>query len=104
MSCLTAHLIAASRTVPTLWVLVMNIGPSRKPPSSIHVVPVISPLPLMENHDANTGSLDVLPRGSTAVTPVLTGPLPTTRGPSPEISVVNPTSTPATSVIAFHCP
>ena len=34
----------ASRTTPTLCVLVMNTGPSRKPPSSIHAVPVISPV------------------------------------------------------------
>ena len=50
------------------------------PPSSIHVVPVISPLPFCENHAAKTGSLDSLPRGRTTVTPVRTGlgltPLP----------------------------
>jgi len=45
-----------------------------------------------------------LPRGKIAVTPVRTGPLPTTRRPSPEISVLYPTSTPATSVIAFSGP
>lgn len=37
-------------------------------------------------------------------TPVLTGPLPLTNGPLPSISVRCPTSTPATSVIAFHLP
>src|SRR6185312_9246163 len=39
-----------------------------------------------------------------AVTPVLTGPLPTTSLPSPEISVVTPTSTPGTSVMALFGP
>jgi hypothetical protein len=94
----------ASRTVPTLCVLVMRTAPSRKPPSWSHVVPVISPLPFSAYHPANTGSLDALPRGSTTVTPVRTGPLPGTRAPSPEINVVCPTSTPATSVIALRGP
>ena len=39
-----------------------------------------------------------------AVTPVRTGPLPTSSGPSPMISVVCPTRTPATSVIALAAP
>src|SRR5712692_11506912 len=82
----------------------MKTAPSRKPASSIHVVPVISPLPLRENQPANTGSLDALPRGRIAVTPVRTGPAPTFRGPSPATSVVMPTSTPGTSVIAFRDP
>src|SRR4051794_13038252 len=38
------------------------------------------------------------------VTPVRTGPLPTTSGPSPAMSVVWPTRTPATSVIALKGP
>src|SRR5438046_8369379 len=38
------------------------------------------------------------------VTPVRTGPLPTSSLPSPLISVVYPTSTPATSVIALNFP
>ena len=46
----------ASRTTPTLCVLVIAMGPSRKPLSCTHVVPVISPLPFSANHDANTGS------------------------------------------------
>ena len=50
------HLMDASRTVPTLCVLVMNTAPSRKPASSIQVVPVISPLPFKENQPANTWS------------------------------------------------
>ena len=37
--------MTASRTTPTLCVLVIMTGPSRKPPSSIQAVPVISPLP-----------------------------------------------------------
>src|ERR1700736_3999659 len=39
-----------------------------------------------------------------AVTPVRTGPLPTTSLPSPRMIVVYPPSTPATSVIAFNGP
>src|SRR5271165_4389295 len=39
-----------------------------------------------------------------AVTPVRTGPLPTSSLPSPEMSVVWPTSTPRTSVIALLGP
>ena len=45
-----------------------------------------------------------LSRGRIAVTPVRTGPLPTTNRPSPEMSVLYPTSTPATSVMAFSGP
>jgi hypothetical protein len=96
--------IVASRTTPTLCVLVMSTGPSRKPPSSIQVVPVISPLPLSENQAAKTGSELRFPRGRMAVTPVRTGPVPTRSRPAPEISVVCPTSSPATSVMAFSGP
>src|SRR5438094_158514 len=39
-----------------------------------------------------------------AVTPVLTGPLPTSSFPSPEISVTVPTSTDPTSVMALLHP
>src|SRR5690349_1704077 len=49
-------------------------------------------------------SVEVLPRGKIAVTPVRTGPLPTTSAPSPAMSVRWPTSTPATSVIASSGP
>jgi hypothetical protein len=85
-------------------VLVMKTGPSRKPPSSIHVVPVISPLPFCENHAANTGSADCFPRGKTTVTPVRTGPSPGLADASPRMIVETPTSTPRTSVIAFRGP
>ncbi len=98
------HCRIASRTTPTLWVFVIAIGPSRKPLSCSHVVPVISPLPFSVNHAPNTASALALPRGWTTVTPVRTGPLPTTSRPSPETSVVWPTSTPATSVIASSAP
>ena len=64
-------------------VFVIAIGPSRNPDSSTQAVPVISPFPLSENHPANTGSLSDLPRGSSTVTPVRTGPTPTSRAPSP---------------------
>ena len=68
------------------------------------MVPVISPLPFSVNQAPNTGSGLALPRGWTTVTPVRTGPCPSTSGPSPEMSVVCPTSTPATSVIALSGP
>ena len=97
--CFTDQAIAASLTTPTLWVLVMKTGPSMKPPSSIHVVPVISPLPFWENHAAKTGSPDSLPRGNTTVTPVRTASLA-----SPRTIVDRPTSTPRTSVMAFSGP
>src|SRR6266702_7786487 len=80
-------------------------GPSRNPDSSTQVVPVISPLPFNEYQPANTGESSVcVPRGRTAVTPVLTGPTPTCNLPCPEIRVVWPTDTPATSVIALRGP
>ena len=60
---------------------VIATGPSRIPLSSSHVVPVISPLPLSVNQAPNTGSALDFPRGWTTVTPVRTGPLPTTSAP-----------------------
>src|SRR6478609_4769449 len=72
--CATRQAITASRTTPTLWVLVIITGPSRNPDSSTQVVPVISPLPLSEYHPAYDGSIAFFPRGRMAVTPVLTGP------------------------------
>src|SRR5438045_795501 len=100
----TSHSITASRTTPTLWVLVIMIGPARKPDSSSHVVPVISPLPFSVNHAPKTGSPLVAPRGKTAVAPVRTGPCPTTSLPWPRMIVLCPTVTPATSVIALSAP
>src|SRR5258706_408827 len=102
--CLTFQAMTASRTTPTLWVLVIMIGPSRKPESSSQVVPVISPLPFIVNQPPKTASFDCLPRGRMAVTPVRTGPSPTLSFPLPEISVVWPTSTPLISVIALNIP
>src|SRR5437016_10953684 len=49
-----SHWITASRTTPTLCVLVIITGPSRKPDSSNQVVPVISPLPLSDHQPAKT--------------------------------------------------
>src|SRR5438445_7487947 len=60
--CFTFHAITASRTTPTLCVFVIITGPSRKPESPTHVVPVISPLPFSVNHAAKTPSFDSLPR------------------------------------------
>src|SRR5262249_57090216 len=103
--CATRQAITASRTTPTLCVLVIITGPSRKPDSSTQVVPVISPLPFCAYQPAKEKrSMEDVPRGSTAVTPVRTGPLPTTSLPLPEMSVVCPTSTPSTSVIALLGP
>src|SRR5215472_5277623 len=86
-------------------VFVIITGPSKNPDSSTHVVPVISPLPLSDHHPENTGLfIESFPRGITAVTPVRTGPFPISSLPSPENSVVCPTATPATSVIAFSAP
>src|ERR1700730_4376540 len=99
--CASRHWMMASRTTPTLCVLVIANGPSRNPDSSTHVVPVISPLPFSENQPAKTGSFDRFPGGIITVTPVRTGPWPTFNSPSPRIKVVTPTSTPLTSVIAF---
>src|SRR5258708_18396485 len=97
--------LPASRTTPTLCVLVIITGPSRKPDSSTQVVPVISPLPFCAYQPAKEKRcMDAAPRGSTAVTPVRTGPLPTSSLPLPEMSVVWPTSTPPTSVIALSGP
>src|ERR1700722_11646698 len=91
--------------MPTLCVLVIITGPARKPDSSTQVVPVISPLPFSVNHAANTGfDSESRPRGSTAVTPVRTGPEPTFNLPDPETNVVWPTTTPATSVMALRGP
>src|SRR6202167_5487997 len=75
------------------------------PDSSPQALPVISPLPFCANQPANTGlERESGPRGSTAVTPVRTGPRPTCNLPDPEIRVVWPTVTPATSVMALSGP
>ena len=100
----SAQAITASRTTPTLSVLVSVTGPARNPDSRSQWVPVISPLPFSVANAAKTGSLDSLPRGKMAVTPVRTGPLPRTRRPLPEISVAWPTLTPGTSVMALAGP
>src|ERR1700677_1232168 len=100
----TFQAMTASRTTPTLCVLVIMMGPSRKPESSSQVVPVISPLPLRVNQPPKTASLDPCPRGRMAVTPVRTGPSPTLSLPLPEMSVVCPTATPWTSVMALFAP
>src|SRR5512144_35057 len=100
----TSHSITASRTTPTEWVLVIITGPARNPDSSSQVVPVISPLPFRVNQPAMTGSPLAAPRGKIAVTPVRTGPCPTTSFPLPDTSVTWPTVTPATSEIAFSGP
>ena len=86
---LVPHSTTASRVTPTLCVLVSSTGPSRKPDSSTHSAPVISPFPLKEYTAAGTGvSLFSFPSGKMAVTPVRTGPWPTTSLPSPSTKVV----------------
>jgi hypothetical protein len=84
--------ISASRTTPTECVFVSAIGVQRSPESRTHSSPVSSPLPLIRWQPAKTGSGG----GMTTVTPVRTS--------SPSMSVVWPTLTPATSVIAFSGP
>src|SRR6185295_14020075 len=105
-SCLAAaEPTSASRTLPTSFVLVMPIAPVSSPDSRIHSRPVSSPLPFSVAVPAKIGSNHTSPScGTITVTPVRTGPLPTTSEPSPETSVVCPTRTPATSVIAFNGP
>ena len=96
---------SASRTTPTLCVFVIPIAPPSIPASRIHSSPVSSPLPLSRCAPAKTGSVQTSPScGTMAVTPVRTGPEPGFNGPSPEISVVCPTRTPATSVMASSGP
>src|SRR5262249_41908976 len=96
--------MTASRTTPTLWVLVSKIGEESRPDSSIHAVPVISPFPFREKYPAKSGAERRDPRAKIAVTPVRTGPRPTTSFPLPRTMVTCPTVTPATSVIALLGP
>ena len=74
------------------------------PDSRTHARPVISPLPFSRCDPANTGASPTSSHGTMTVTPVRTGPEPTTRGPSPSIKVACPTRTPSTSVMAFDVP
>src|SRR3954468_12026675 len=98
---LAAWLTSASRTTPTEWVLVMPMTPPSSPDSRTHSRPVSSPFPLSRWQPAKTRSVHGSSScGTTMVTPVRTGPSPTTSGPSPLMSVVWPTRTPGTSVIA----
>ena len=67
----------ASRTTPTLCVLVIPITPPSIPDSRTHSRPVSSPLPLSRWAPANTGSVQTRSSwGTTMVTPVRTGPSP----------------------------
>ena len=98
--------MTASRTTPTLWVLVIITGPSRKPDSSTQVVPVISPLPLSGEPAGENGDrswiLAARKDGGDAGADGTFADLTVCR--SPEMSVVWPTSTPATSVMALSGP
>ena len=92
---------AASETLPTAMVLVSRIGVSSRPHScdlgqARHLAGAVEHEAAGEQPLAKTSSW-----GMIAVTPVRTGPLPTLERPSPEMSVVWPTRTPATSVIAL---
>ena len=98
------HLTVASETFPTDMVLVSRIGVSSSPHSCIWVSPDSSPAPFRTNEPAIVRSKKMLLVGTMQVTPVRTGPLPDSSLPSPAMSVVCPTRTPGTSVIAFHCP
>ena len=98
----TAAVISASRTTPTEWVLVRPMTVVRRPASRIHSSPVSSPFPFSRWQPAKAGSAQGSSApGTMTVTPVRTGPRPTSSGPSPSMSVVWPTRTPATSVIAL---
>src|SRR6185312_2377103 len=89
--------MSASRTIPTEWVFVSAIGEHSIPDSRIHSSPVSSPFPFRRCAPANTGSYQGLSSwGWITVTPV--------RMSSPSMSVVCPTLTPVTSVIAFSSP
>ena len=89
--------IRASRTTPTLWVLVIATGEVSRPDSRTHSRPVSSPLPFSRWQPANTGSVSgSSAEGNSTVTPVRTA--------SPRTRVACPTRTPATSVIAFPGP
>ena len=71
----TSAATRASRTTPTLWVLVIAIGVVSFPDSRTHSRPVSSPLPLSRWQPAKTGSFQSSgPRATTTVTPVRTGP------------------------------
>ncbi len=87
-----AAAIRASRTTPTECVFVSPIGVVNVPESRIHSSPVSSPLPLIVCEPAKNG----FGGGTTTVTPVRTS--------SPSISVVCPTASPGTSVIALAGP
>ncbi len=89
--------MSASRTTPTECVFVRPMAEQSVPDSRIHSRPVSSPFPFSRCAPAKTGSYHGLPScGWTTVTPVRTS--------SPSISVVWPTRTPETSVIAFRFP
>ena len=88
---------SASRTTPTLCVLVSAIGVVSRPDSRTHSSPVSSPLPLSVWQPANSCSTATSASlGTITVTPVRTA--------SPSMSVTEPTLTPATSVIASSSP
>ena len=79
------HFTAASDTLPTDMVLVSRMGVSSKPHSTTWVSPETSPAPFSTNEPASTRSEKIGSGGRMAVTPVRTGPSPTTSGPSPSI-------------------
>jgi hypothetical protein len=98
------HFTVASDTLPTDMVLVSRIGVSRRPHSTTWVRPETSPAPLSTKEPASTRLEKIGSGGRIAVTPVRTGPSPTTSGPSPSMRVVWPTRTPGTSVMALAGP
>ena len=100
-----AHLTSPSYTAPTLRVDVSAMGDRSIPDSRSQCIPVTSPQPLRTWNPADSGSLHGSPGcGRITVTPVRTGPRPTTSSPSPSISVTCPTLTPGTSVMQSRCP
>ena len=89
----------ASRTTPTLCVLVMAMGVDNSPASFIQWQPVNSPLPFWLKYPAFTEFSTMSSQGTTTVTPVRAMP---STGPLPSRTTVEwPTLTPGTSVMAL---
>jgi hypothetical protein len=78
-SCIDVQDTRAAWAIPTAWVLESATGPDAVPDSSIHEMPVISPLPFWQWNPAAQAPRPRRPRGWIAVTPV--------RTESPSISV-----------------
>ena len=95
----------ASRTIPTLWVLVIATGDVSRPDFADPLEAgqlAVAVEAVAAGEDGFAPGLRAARRDDGHAGP--DGPVPTTSGPSPEISVVWPTRTPATSVMALSGP